>query len=57
MKVLFYRDCRASARIQLAKVTAEGTIISPAYELDHSNGWNAPSMIRAVGDLDGDGGW
>lgn len=57
MKVLFYRDCRASARIQLAKVTSDGCIISEPYELDHSNGWNAPSMIRAVGDLDGDGGW
>ena len=57
MKVLFYRDCRASARIQLAKVTSDGCIISEPYELDHSQGWNAPSMIRAVGDLDGDGGW
>lgn len=57
MKVLFYRDCRASARIQLAKVTADGCIISEPYELDQSTGWNAPSMQRAVGDLDGDGGW
>jgi 20S proteasome subunit beta 7 len=57
MKVLFYRDCRASARIQLAKVTSEGCIISDPYELDHSQGWNAPSMIRAVGDFSGDGGW
>jgi 20S proteasome subunit beta 7 len=73
MRVLFYRDCRASARIQIAKVTAAsntgedngggtGTtgsiaIVSDPYELDHSNGWNAPSMIRAAGDLDGDGGW
>mmetsp|Transcript_126479 Transcript_126479/g.188734 ORF Transcript_126479/g.188734 Transcript_126479/m.188734 type:complete len:258 (+) Transcript_126479:71-844(+) len=57
MKVLFYRDCRASARIQLAKVTADGCIISEPYELDQSTGWNAPSMIRPVGDLDGDGGW
>ena len=57
MKVLFYRDCRASSRIQLAKVTSEGSIISQPYELDHSTGWNAPSMARAVGDLDGDGGW
>jgi 20S proteasome subunit beta 7 len=57
MKVLFYRDCRASARIQLAKCTVDGCIVSEPYELDHSNGWNAPSMIRASGDLDGDGGW
>ena len=57
MKVLFYRDCRASARIQLAKCTSEGCVVSEPYELDHSNGWNAPSMVRAAGDLDGDGGW
>jgi 20S proteasome subunit beta 7 len=57
MKVLFYRDCRASARIQIAKCTSDGCIVSEPYELDHSNGWNAPSMIRAAGDLDGDGGW
>jgi len=56
MKVLFYRDCRASARIQLAKCTSEGCIVSEPYDLDHSNGWNAPSMVRATGDLDGDRG-
>eukprot|EP00529_Nitzschia_sp_RCC80_P027675 CAMPEP_0113494672 /NCGR_PEP_ID=MMETSP0014_2-20120614/29223_1 /TAXON_ID=2857 /ORGANISM="Nitzschia sp." /LENGTH=249 /DNA_ID=CAMNT_0000388563 /DNA_START=104 /DNA_END=853 /DNA_ORIENTATION=+ /assembly_acc=CAM_ASM_000159 len=57
MKVLFYRDCRASSRIQLAKCTSDGCIVSEPYELDHSNGWNAPSMVRAAGDLDADGGW
>jgi len=57
MKVLFYRDCRASSRIQLAKVTKDTCIISEPYELDHTNGWNAASMQRGVGDLDGDGGW
>ena len=56
MKVLFYRDCRASARIQLAKCTSEGCIVSEPYDLDHSTGWNAPSMVRATGDLDGDRG-
>jgi 20S proteasome subunit beta 7 len=43
MKILFYRDCRASSRIQLAKCTADGCIVSEPYELDHSNAWNAPS--------------
>eukprot|EP00538_Stauroneis_constricta_P005215 CAMPEP_0119551036 /NCGR_PEP_ID=MMETSP1352-20130426/4424_1 /TAXON_ID=265584 /ORGANISM="Stauroneis constricta, Strain CCMP1120" /LENGTH=249 /DNA_ID=CAMNT_0007597043 /DNA_START=154 /DNA_END=903 /DNA_ORIENTATION=- len=58
MKVLFFRDCRASARIQLAKVTEDGGVtISEPYELDHSNAWSAPSLQRAVGDLSGDGGW
>jgi len=34
MKVLFYRDCRAASRIQLAKVSADGILISEPYELD-----------------------
>lgn len=33
LRVLFYRDCRASNRIQIAKATAEGTLVSDAYEL------------------------
>jgi len=61
MKVLFYRDCRASSRITLAKCTTNGEecIVSEPYELDQSDGWNAPSMIRPVGDLHSgqDGGW
>jgi 20S proteasome subunit beta 7 len=34
MKVLYYRDCRAASRIQLAKVSAEGVLISEPYELE-----------------------
>jgi len=35
MRLLFYRDCRASNRIQLAKVTVEdGVLISEPYELE-----------------------
>jgi 20S proteasome subunit beta 7 len=30
---MFYRDCRASSRIQIAKATREGTIVSEPYEL------------------------
>jgi len=33
MRVLFYRDCRSSARIQLSKATAEGTLVSDQYVL------------------------
>jgi len=34
LRVLFYRDCRASSRIQIAKATSEeGTLISEPYEL------------------------
>lgn len=31
MRVLFYRDCRALNRIQIAKATVAGTIVSDAY--------------------------
>ncbi len=33
LRVMFYRDCRASSRIQIAKATADGTLISEPYEL------------------------
>jgi 20S proteasome subunit beta 7 len=35
LRVMFYRDCRASNRIQIAKASAEGTIVSEPYELSH----------------------
>lgn len=31
MRILFYRDCRALNRIQIAKTTAEGTAVSDPY--------------------------
>lgn len=33
LRVLYYRDCRASSRIQIAKATAEGVLISEPFEL------------------------
>jgi 20S proteasome subunit beta 7 len=33
LRVMFYRDCRASSRIQIAKATAAGTLISEPYDL------------------------
>jgi 20S proteasome subunit beta 7 len=33
LRVMFYRDCRASSRIQIAKATTEGTVISDPFEL------------------------
>jgi len=33
LRVLYYRDCRASNSIQIAKATASGTLISEPYEL------------------------
>lgn len=34
MRVCFYRDCRASARITIAKSTAEGTLVSEPFLLE-----------------------
>jgi len=56
MRVLFYRDCRASNRIQIAKVTKEeGVLISDPYELDTS--WDSASFVTPKGEIEGDGGW
>jgi len=43
MKVLFYRDCRAASRIQLAKVSADGVLISEPYELETN--WDGSTTI------------
>jgi len=55
LRVLFYRDCRALNKIRIAKATAEGTAISPAYTL--STSWESASFETIKGGLDGDGGW
>lgn len=33
LRVLYYRDCKASNRIQIAKASSDGTLISEPYEL------------------------
>lgn len=60
MRVLFYRDCRASPRMQLAKITpptegaTSGTLlISEPYELESS--WDLPTMSNPRAHVDG--GW
>mmetsp|Transcript_2182 Transcript_2182/g.2954 ORF Transcript_2182/g.2954 Transcript_2182/m.2954 type:complete len:289 (+) Transcript_2182:137-1003(+) len=56
MRVLFYRDCRALNKIQIAKVTKEeGVLISEPYELETE--WGFASFVDPKGQLDGDGGW
>mmetsp|Transcript_20689 Transcript_20689/g.29063 ORF Transcript_20689/g.29063 Transcript_20689/m.29063 type:complete len:263 (+) Transcript_20689:158-946(+) len=56
MRVLFYRDCRALNRIQIAKVTKEdGVLISEPFEIETS--WESASFVSPKGQLDGDGGW
>jgi 20S proteasome subunit beta 7 len=37
LRVLYYRDCRASNKIQIAKATEEGTVVSPPYQI--SSDW------------------
>jgi 20S proteasome subunit beta 7 len=61
LKVLFYRDCRASSQIQLAKcgLTADGGVaplISDPYQLETD--WSDPAFVNsAPAGIDGDGGW
>jgi 20S proteasome subunit beta 7 len=33
LRVMYYRDCRASNRIQIAKATVDGTLISEPYQI------------------------
>ncbi|GKZ00337.1 hypothetical protein MPSEU_000986600 [Mayamaea pseudoterrestris] len=61
MRVLFLRDCRASPRIQLAKVTRDVTTgsvvtaVSDPYILETQ--WDSAEFMRPVAGLEGDGGW
>eukprot|EP00123_Amoebidium_parasiticum_P022386 comp8633_c0_seq1/m.3924 comp8633_c0_seq1/g.3924 ORF comp8633_c0_seq1/g.3924 comp8633_c0_seq1/m.3924 type:complete len:237 (-) comp8633_c0_seq1:91-801(-) len=43
MKVMFYRDARASDRIEIANITAEGVTLIPAYSLQTN--WEVANMI------------
>lgn len=56
LRVLFYRDCRALNRVQIAKVTKEeGVVISEPYEIETS--WDSAGFVTAKAELQGDGGW
>jgi len=56
MKVLFYRDSRASNRIQIAKVTIDGGVfISKPYTLETR--WESEGFTVPKGELEADGGW
>ncbi|CAM9842713.1 unnamed protein product [Ectocarpus sp. 13 AM-2016] len=55
MRVLFYRDCRALNRIQIAKATAEGTVVSDAYKVDTE--WSLASFSQPKAGQDTDGSW
>jgi 20S proteasome subunit beta 7 len=54
LRVLYYRDCKASNRIQIAKATAQGTIVSEPYQI--SSDWetaNYDLRHSAVAAVDG----
>ena len=55
LRVLFYRDCRALNKVQVAKATAEGTVVSDPYTI--STNWSSASFMENAGNLQGDGGW
>ena len=55
MRILFYRDCRGYNRIQIAKASAEGVLISPEYPLDTD--WSAAALQAPKAGDDTDGGW
>ena len=63
LRVLFYRDCRAYNRVQIAKVTRDGgVLVSDPYEIDTKGTAPASSSPRASwtgtegGSLMADGG-
>ena len=55
MRVLWYRDTRALNKIQLAKITAEGTVISEPYAVDTK--WNFRSFVQPKASIDTGGSW
>ncbi|KAL7538747.1 hypothetical protein ACHAXR_009625 [Thalassiosira sp. AJA248-18] len=56
LRILFYRDCRALNRVQIAKVTKEGgVLVSDPYELDTF--WDFKGYVSSKGEMGTDGGW
>lgn len=55
MRVLFYRDCRSVNSIQLAKITADGPLISDPYPL--STRWTFESFVNPHAGSDTGGSW
>lgn len=56
LRILFYRDCRALNRVQIAKVTKEGgVLVSDPYELDTY--WDFKGFVTTKGEMGTDGGW
>ncbi|KAL3760069.1 hypothetical protein ACHAWU_006617 [Discostella pseudostelligera] len=56
LRILFYRDCRALNRVQIAKVTKEGgVLVSEPYELDTF--WDYKGYVSTKAGMGTDGGW
>ena len=55
MKILYYRDCRTINKITLAKITAEGGIVSEPFTL--ATKWDFQSFIKAKAGADTGGSW
>mmetsp|Transcript_8490 Transcript_8490/g.18105 ORF Transcript_8490/g.18105 Transcript_8490/m.18105 type:complete len:268 (-) Transcript_8490:185-988(-) len=56
LRILFYRDCRALNRVQIAKVTRDrGVLVSDPYELDTY--WDFKGFVTNKGEMGTDGGW
>lgn len=55
MRVLWYRDTKGLNRIQLAKITGAGPLISDPYILDAK--WDFKSFIKPKADSDTGGSW
>jgi 20S proteasome subunit beta 7 len=55
LRVLFYRDCKASNKIQIAKATAEGSLVSEPYELQHD--WETANFDARHGAANDGSSW
>ena len=55
MRVLWYRDTRALNKIQIAKITATGPVISDPYSL--SANWDYAAFVKPKADADTGGSW
>ncbi len=55
MRVLWYRDCRALNKIQVAKVTAAGVAVSPPFAT--SAKWDYQSFVAPKAGADTGGSW
>jgi 20S proteasome subunit beta 7 len=55
LRVLFYRDCRALNRIQIAKADASGVAVSQPFALDTV--WDLAAFCEPKAGMDTDGSW